>query len=214
MLVLCAWQLPLDLRKEVVEITMNEMRRAAAGLLYDANYDEKLLRLRRRAKEILFDFNHTHPRQAQDRIALLKSLLGKTGENLIIEGPFHCDYGFNIEVGENFYANANLVILDGAKVSIGSSVFIAPNVGIYTAGHPMDAERRNQGLEYALPVMIKDNVWIGAGVTILPGVTLGEGCVIGAGCVVTKDVPPMVLFAGNPGRVIRPITDEDKLKFA
>lgn len=193
---------------------MNEMQKAAAGLLYDANYDEEVLRLRDHAKGVLFDLNHTHPRQVQERKALLKSLLGKTGENFIIEGPFHCDYGFNIEIGENFYANVNLVILDGAKVTIGSNVFIAPNVGIYTAGHPMDVERRNQGLEYALPVTIHDDVWIGAGVSILPGVTLGQGCVVGAGCVVTKDVPPMVLFAGNPGRVIRPITDDDKRKFS
>lgn len=193
---------------------MNEMQKAAAGLLYDANNDEELIRLRDHAKDILFDFNHTPPRQAMERKALLKSLLGRTGENFIIEAPFHCDYGFNIEIGENFYANVNLVILDGATVTIGSNVLIAPNVGIYTAGHPMDVERRNQGLEYALPIVIHDNVWIGGCATILPGVTLGRGCVIGAGCVVTKDVPPMVLFAGNPGRVIRPITDEDRLRFA
>ncbi|MEP9400016.1 DapH/DapD/GlmU-related protein [Mesorhizobium sp. KR2-14] len=98
-------------------------------------------------------------------------------------------------------------------MTIGTNVFIAPNVGIYTAGHPMDVARRNQGLEYALPITIHDNVWLGGGVSLLPGVTLGEGCVIGAGCVVTKNVPRMVLFAGNPGRVVRPITDADKLKF-
>lgn len=192
---------------------MSEMQKAAAGLLYDANYDEELIRFRDHAKAVLFDFNHTPPRQAEKRKDLLKSLLGKTGENFLIEAPFHCDYGFNIEIGENFYANVNLVILDGAKVTIGTNVFIAPNVGIYTAGHPIDVERRNQGLEYALPITIHDNVWLGGGVSLLPGVTLGEGCVIGAGCVVTKNVPRMVLFAGNPGRVVRPITEADKLKF-
>lgn len=193
---------------------MNEMEKAAAGLLYDANYDLDLLRQRQHAKAILFDFNHTHPREQEARNALLKSLLGKTGASFLIEPPFNCDYGYNIELGENFYANVNLVILDCAKVRIGSNVFIAPNVGVYTAGHPMDVERRNQGLEYALPITIEDNVWIGAGVSILPGVTLGEGCVIGAGSVVRTHVPAGVLFAGNPGRVIRAIGEDDKRRYA
>ena len=111
----------------------------------------------------------------------------------------------NIEIGENFYANVNLVILDGAKVSIGANAFIAPNVGIYTAGHPLDAEQRNRGLEYARPVTIGNNVWIGAGVCILPGVTIGDNTVIGAGSVVTKDIPSNVLAVGNPCRVIKEI---------
>lgn len=136
---------------------------------------------------------------------LLKSFLGKTGNNLIIEPPFACDYGYNIEVGENFYANVNLVILDGAKVCIGDNAFIAPNVGIYTAGHPLDAEQRNRGLEYARPVTIGHNVWIGAGVNILPGVTIGDNTVIGAGSVVTKDIPSNVLAVGNPCRVVKEI---------
>ena len=136
---------------------------------------------------------------------LLKRLLGKTGENLIIEPPFACDYGYNIEVGENFYANVNLVILDGAKVRIGDNAFIAPNVGIYTAGHPLDASDRNKGLEYAYPITIGDNVWIGAGAIILPGVTIGDNVVIGAGSVVTKDIPACSLAVGNPCRVIRKI---------
>ena len=125
----------------------------------------------------------------------------------------HCDYGFNIEIGARFYANVNLVILDGAKVSIGNDVFIAPNVGIYTAGHPLDAERRNQGLEYAHPVSIGDNVWIGAGVNILPGVSIGANSVIGAGAVVVRDIPEGVLAAGNPARVIRPITEADRQRY-
>jgi acetyltransferase-like isoleucine patch superfamily enzyme len=192
---------------------MNEMEKAAAGLLYDANYDSDLLHQRQHAKGILFEFNHTSPREQDARNTLLKSLLGKTGKAFLIEPPFNCDYGYNIELGENFYANVNLVILDCAKVKIGSNVFIAPNVGMYTAGHPMDVERRNQGLEYALPITIEDNVWIGAGVSILPGVTLGEGCVIGAGALVRTDVPAGVLFAGNPGRVIRVIGEDDRRRY-
>lgn len=193
---------------------MNEMEKAAAGLLYDANHDEALVRQRDVAKGILFEFNHTSPADRPKRQALLKTLLGKTGDNVLMDGPFYCDYGYNIELGENFYANVNLVILDGAKVTIGDNVFIAPNVGIYTAGHPLDVERRNQGLEYAYPVRIGDNVWIGAGVSILPGVTIGDGSVIGAGAVVLRDVPESVLAAGNPARVIRPITEADRQRYA
>nr|WP_312799862.1 sugar O-acetyltransferase [Pseudomonas sp.] len=136
--------------------------------------------------------------------------MGKTGEHVLIEALFHCDYGYNIELGENFYSNVNLVILDCAKVSIGRNVFIAPNVGLYTAGHPLDAERRNQGLEYAHPITIGDNVWIGGGVTVLPGVTIGEGAVIGAGSVVTKDIPAHVVAVGNPCRVLRTIDNADR----
>lgn len=188
---------------------MNEVEKAAAGMLYDANYDQELLQRRERAKAKLFEFNHTTPTDQARRQAILKELLGKTEENFVIEGPFYCDYGYNIEIGENFYANVNFVVLDGAKVTIGNNVFIAPNVGIYTAGHPLDVDRRNQGLEYAWPVTIGDSVWIGAGVTILPGVTIGSGSVIGAGTVVLRDVPESTLVAGNPARVIRKITEAD-----
>lgn len=184
---------------------MTEKEKCQQGLLYDANYDKELLADREKAKEVLYDYNRLRPSQQSEKTQLLKSFLGKTGENLIVEPPFACDYGYNIEVGENFYANVNLVILDGAKVSIGDNAFIAPNVGIYTAGHPLDAAQRNQGLEYARPVTIGHNVWIGAGVSILPGVTIGNNAVIGAGSVVTKDIPDSVLAVGNPCRVVKEI---------
>lgn len=184
---------------------MTEKEKCQQGLLYDANYDKELLADREKAKEVLYDYNRLRPSQQSEKTQLLKSFLGKTGENLIVEPPFACDYGYNIEVGENFYANVNLVILDGAKVCIGDNAFIAPNVGIYTAGHPLDAEERNQGLEYARPVTIGHNVWIGAGVSILPGVTIGNNAVIGAGSVVTKDIPASVLAVGNPCRVVKEI---------
>ncbi|MBP2168861.1 acetyltransferase-like isoleucine patch superfamily enzyme [Erwinia toletana] len=192
---------------------MKEMEKAAAGLLYDANYDQDVLRQRDEAKSALYDYNHLHPHKGAERTAIIKSLLGKTGENILVESPFWCDYGYNIEVGENFYANVNLVILDGAKVTIGDNAFIAPNVGLYTAGHPLDAERRNQGLEYAFPITIGNNVWIGAAVSVMPGVTIGDGCVIGAGSVVTKDLPANVLAMGNPCRVVREISEADTLKY-
>lgn len=192
---------------------MKEMEKAAAGLLYDANYDPEVLAQRDTAKNALFEFNHTPPSQGEKRRKILRSLIGKTGENFVIEAPFHCDYGFNISLGENFYANVNLVILDCTKVTICDNVFIAPNVHICCAGHPLDAERRNKGLEYAYPVTIEDNVWIGAGAQILPGVTVGQGSVIAAGAIVNRDVPAMTLVAGNPARVIRKITDADALKY-
>ena len=138
---------------------MTEKEKCRQGLLYDANYDRELLAERERAKELLYDYNRLRPSQYAEKTDLLRSLLGKVGNQVIIEPPFNCDYGYNIEVGENFYANVNLVILDGAKVTIGDNAFIAPNVGIYTAGHPLDAERRNQGLEYAYPIRIGSNVW-------------------------------------------------------
>lgn len=188
---------------------MNEREKAAAGLLYDANYDPELLAHRLKAKTMLFEFNHTSPADIEKRQQILKKLLGRVGRDFVIEGPFFCDYGYNIEIGDFFYANVNLTILDGAKVRIGNHVFIAPNVGIHTAGHPLDAERRNRGLEYARPVTIHDNVWIGAGVNILPGVTIGTGSVIGAGAVVRHDVPEHFVVAGNPARILRPITKED-----
>lgn len=184
---------------------MTEKEKAELGLLYDANYDPEILADRDRAKEMLFDYNSLRPSQKEERGQLLKDLLGKAGKNPIVEPPFACDYGYNIEVGDNFYANVYCVILDGAKVCIGDNVFIAPHVGIYTAGHPLDVEQRNCGLEYARPITIGNNVWIGAGVSILPGVTIGDNAVIGAGSVVNKDIPSGVLAAGNPCRVIRKI---------
>ena len=140
----------------------------------------------------------------------MKQLLGKTKGSFEINAPFWCDYGSNIEIGEGFFANHNTVILDGAKVTFGDHVFIAPNCGFYTAGHPIDYERRNAGLEYAYPIKVGDNVWFGAGVQVMPGVTIGSDVVIGAGSIVVKDIPDHSVAVGNPCRVIRAITEEDK----
>lgn len=180
-----------------------------AGEPYLAN-DEVLTRERLAAKEMLFQLHALRPSQLSEREALLKRLLGRTHGDFYIEPPFCCDYGYNIEIGANFYANYNLVILDCAKVKIGSNVFIAPNVGIYTAGHPVYAQTRNTGLEFALPIEIGDNVWIGGNVVINPGVSIGNNTVIGSGSVVTRDVPPNVIAVGNPCRVLRPVTEQDK----
>lgn len=192
---------------------MTEKEKAAAGMLYLANSDKELTEAWQTTKERCFEYNATHPKEKEKRDRLIKELLGKTGQRLHILSPFYCDYGANIEVGEDFFANMNLVILDGAKVTIGNNVFIAPNVGIYTAGHPFDVQQRNQGLEYAYPVTIGHNVWIGAQVAILPGVSIGDNTVIGAGSVVTKNIPAGVLAAGNPCKVIREINEQDRKKY-
>ncbi len=180
-----------------------EKEKAQEGLLYDANYDAELLAERAACKEICFAYNHLPPSKSEERDKLLRGLLGKTGRTFLIEPPFQCDYGYNIEIGENFYMNVNGVVLDGAKVTFGDNVFVAPNCGFYTAGHPLDYARRNQGLEYAYPITIGNNVWIGAGVSVLPGVTIGDNVVIGAGSVVTKNIPSNVVAVGNPCRIIK-----------
>ena len=133
----------------------------------------------------------------------MKGILGNTGENFLIEQPFICDYGYNIKIGENFYSNHNLMILDANTVEFGDNVFIAPNCGFYTAGHPLDYKTRNEGLEYGKPIKIGNNVWIGGNVIVLPGVTIGDNSVIGAGSVVNKDIPANVVAVGKPCKVIK-----------
>lgn len=190
-----------------------EKEKAREGILYDANNDAELLAERLAAADMTYELNRLRPSQVAEREAVIRRLLGRTGKNVSIVSPFYCDYGYNIETGENFFMNMNCVILDGAKVTFGDNVFVAPGCGFYTAGHPLDAERRNAGLEYALPIRIGNNVWIGAQVCVLPGVTIGDNTVIGAGSVVTKDIPSGVLAAGNPCRVIRPITEADATRY-
>lgn len=190
-----------------------EKEKAAEGLLHNANYDETLQAEMRATRGVIFEYNKLSPLQEDEKQQILSSLLGKKGKNVTIISPFYCDYGYKIEVGDNFFANTNFVVLDGAKVCIGDNVFIAPGVGIYTAGHPLDEVQRREGLEYAFPVTIGNDVWIGAQACILPGVTIGDNTVIGAGSVVSKDIPANVLAAGNPCKVIREITEADRNKY-
>ncbi len=192
---------------------MTEKDKCAAGQLYDANYDETLVKERLQCKDLCFRFNNLLPSQQTEQMELLQQILGKTGQMFTILTPFFCDYGYNIEIGENFFANHNCVILDCAKVLFGDNVFIAPNCCFSTAGHPINFEQRNQGLEFAYPITVGHNVWIGANVTVLPGVTIGDNSVIGAGSVVNKDIPANVVAVGNPCRVLRKITEEDTKSF-
>lgn len=189
---------------------MTKKEKARLGLLYDANYDEELLAERRRCKELCFQFNQLSPLKELEQKEIIGKLFGKTKENFCVTAPFYCDYGYNIEIGENFYSNHNLVILDGAKVEIGDNVFIAPNCCITTAGHPINIDERNRGLEYAYPIKIGNNVWIGAGANILPGVTIGDNVTIGAGSVVNKSIPANSIAVGNPCKVIKTILDKTK----
>lgn len=186
---------------------MTEKEKMLNGLLYDANYDKNLILERNHSKALCSKFNNTPYEDLETRQHILKKLLGSVKNTFTIEPSFWCDYGYNIELGENFYSNHNLVILDGAKVSFGDNVFIAPNCGFYTAGHPLSVSERNKGLEYAKPIKVGNNVWIGANVIVLPGVTIGDNCTIGAGSVVVKDIPANSLAVGNPCRVIRQIEE-------
>jgi maltose O-acetyltransferase len=190
---------------------MTEKEKMQKQMLYDAN-DKTLLRERIQAKELCHAYNQLLPSDESGQREILQQLLGKTGENFCITAPFWCDYGYNIKLGEDFYANHNLVILDCASVTFGNHVFVAPNCGFYTAGHPIDFKRRNQGLEYAYPITVGNHVWIGAGVQVMPGVTIGDNVVIGGGSVVVKDIPSNSVAVGNPCKVVRAITDEDQKK--
>jgi len=184
---------------------MDEKQKMLNGELYNANYDKTLIAERLIAKNICYKYNKLSPLKIKKREKLIKKLFGKTDKHFLIEQSFWCDYGYNIFIGENFYMNHNCIILDCAKVEFGDNVFIAPNCGFYTAGHPIEAEIRNAGLEYAKPIKVGNNVWIGGNVTVLPGVTIGDNVTIGAGSVVTKDIPSNTVAVGNPCKVIRNI---------
>jgi len=192
---------------------MTEREKMEKGYLYDANYNEEIIKERENAKDLCFEYNNLKPSDIDNQRAIMSKLLGKTKGNFYVTAPFYCDYGYNIEVGENFYSNHNLVILDGGKVTFGDNVFIAPNCCFSTAGHPLDSEQRNKGLEFAYPITVGNNVWFGAGVIVLPGITIGDDVVIGAGTIVNRNIPSGVIAAGNPCRVIREITEEDKKKY-
>ncbi len=191
---------------------MDNKEKMLGGYLYDAT-DLSLCKERLRAKDLCFKYNNLKPSDTKSRRKIILKLFGKVGNNFNIESDFWCDYGYNIEAGNNFYVNHNCVMLDCNKIKFGDNVLIAPNCGFYTAGHPLDVDNRNKWIEYAYPVTVGSNVWFGANTIVLPNVKIGDNVVIGAGSVVSKDIPSNVLAYGSPCRVIREITEEDKNKY-
>ena len=186
---------------------MNNIERRDKGMAYIS--DDSVMEEQAVARRLCQKLNTMDRSDFKGLGDVVKELLGQS-EGAWINPPFYCDYGFNIEVGKNFFANYNCTMLDVSKITIGENCFMASNVAIYTAGHPIHPDSRNSMYEYGIPVTIGDNVWIGGNTVICPGVTIGSNCVIGAGSVVTKDIPDWSVAAGNPCRVIRKITDEDK----
>lgn len=183
---------------------MTEYEKMISGKLYYPG-DEELTNLRYNARKLTEEINKTSISDRNKRVNLLKKLFGSTGEKIYLEPSFNCDYGCNIHVGENFYANFNCVILDIAEVRIGANCMLAPQVGIYTATHPIDPVERNRGFELGKPINIGDNCWIGGHATINPGVTLGNNVIVASGAVVTKNFGDNVIIAGNPAKIIRSI---------
>lgn len=179
-----------------------EWQKMLSGEVYAAQHPEFHRRLAA-TRRLIREFNDLDPMDSEGQREVLSRILGRTGERFHFNQPFRCDYGCNILIGEDFFANFNLTILDEALVTIGAHCFIGPNVSIYTACHPLEPTERNTGVEWAEPVTIGDSVWIGGGATILPGVTIGDNCIIGAGAVVTRDVESGTVVAGNPARVIK-----------
>lgn len=183
---------------------MSEKQKMINGENYLAS-DNELVRNRENARRITREYNATIETDTVQREKILKEFFGSTGERIFIEPTFRCDYGYNIHVGDNFYANFDCVILDVCPVNIGKNCFIAPGVHIYTATHPLDPFERNSGIEFGKPVSIGDNVWIGGRSIINPGVTIGDNVVIASGSVVTKDVPNNVVVGGNPAKIIKEV---------
>lgn len=189
---------------------MTEFEKCQAGLLYDTTFpgrEEAHLK----CADLCYDYNHTRPSDMEKREELIRAIFGRVGKSPYVEPTLFCGFGWNIEVGDYFFANNNCVFVDPGKITFGDYVFIGPSCGFYTAHHPIDAELRNQMYEYALPITVGSNVWIGGGTVVCPGVTIGSNVVIGAGSVVTKDIPDNVVAFGNPCKVHRPITEADKV---
>lgn len=189
---------------------MTEKEKMLAGEYYNAMCSD-LIAERELAGELLYEFNLLQPSMKEKHTELIRQLFGSVKENFTIVRPFFCDYGYNIHIGNNFFANTNCTFLDEARITIGDNVLLGPNVGLYTAEHPHDIERRNKAIEYSRPITIGNNVWIAGGVTIVGGVTIGDNAVIGAGSVVTRNIPANVVAVGNPCRAIKEIPDSSSI---
>ena len=199
--------------EEEMKMNLEEQRQFILnGNMYNDLSDE-LVEAREKTVFLTNEYNASFGKPAEEREAILKKLLRSIGKGVHFEPNFRCEFGFNISIGNNFFANFDCIMLDGNLITIGDNVLLGPRVGLYTANHALDARERIMGGCYAHPIVIEDNVWIGAGVHIMGGVTIGRNSVIGAGSVVTKDVPENVIAAGVPCKVIREITDKDKTDF-
>ena len=194
----------MDNKKSTTLLTVTEKSKMLSGELYNPA-DPELVSERHKARILFQKINQLSDDSKKERKKLLQQLLKNAGKGLWIEPPFYCDYGYNIHTGKSVFFNFNCVVLDVMRVDIGNHVLIGPNVQIYTATHPLDAKTRNSWLEYAKPITIGNDVWIGGGAIIYPGVRIGDGAVIAAGAIVTKDVPSNVVVGGNPAKIIKEI---------
>lgn len=192
---------------------MGEKPKVPLDCLFQGCYNPAFEAEIQKCKDKCWKYNQLSPNDRTGQQAILEELIGKMGKEAVFTPPFWCDYGYNITVGDYFYANHNLVIQGGAKVTFGDNVFIGPNCCFTTAEHPTDPKQRKAGLEIAKPVTVGSNVWIGAGSSVLAGVTVGDNTVIGAGSVVTKSIPANVVAVGVPCRVLREITEADKTRY-
>ena len=186
---------------------MTEFEKSMQGLPYV--FDDEMMQMFHRACRLTREYNQTGEDETERRVQILSQLLKKAGKNLYIIPDFRCEYGSNITIGDDVIINTHCMLMDNAEIAIGSHVLIGPNVSLYTVNHAIDPEERAQGVCVAKPIRIEDNVWLSGDVQITSGVTIGEGSIIGAGSVITKNIPPRVIAAGNPCRVIRHITDND-----
>jgi len=188
---------------------MTDLEKMKQGMWYDANNNPEVIQERYNAFDLAFELNQVKPSDMKRKNELVKQLLGYLPKELEIVTPFYCDYGKNIHLGNNVFINSLCYFMDGADITLGNHVFVGPYCGFYTASHPLNYARRNKGLEKALPIVVGDNCWFGANVSVMPGVNIGSGCVIAAGSVVTKDMPKNSMIAGVPAKVVKNILQDE-----
>lgn len=198
-------------RKELPKIPEETLKIMRSGDVYF--FSDSLAQTQLEALELVYDFNQMRPREQDERRDIAQRLFASVGEGLYIEPPLHANWGMNTSWGDRCYANFNLTLVDDGPISIGSNVMFGPNVSLVTTGHPIQPELRRKVAQYSLPIVIEDNVWLGAGVTVLPGVTIGENSVVGAGSVVNKDIPANSVAYGTPCKVAREISDHDDVYY-